>query len=284
MSISRLASFLAIFTILGIALVLAQPSLTPPAGPIAESGRYGTLIEVNDDTAPGNGSFRHVISQPGSYILVSNIDTGTSNGILIDSDNVTLDLNGYTLEGSGEKGIAVPVEGGLGRSFEGITVRDGRIVGYDTGIRGFEFNTNFLTNNFTSTLFSGLDIRATDVGIVFDFGIVERCNVVSGRLGIDCFGSTVTDTVVRVNAEAGVAATAFRAVRSVIRTCHAITFVDGTGGGIGFDLSRTLVTGSRADVSQTGFSLNTGDIATGCLSNASTNFVSATSQTTDSNF
>ncbi len=37
------------------------------------------------------------ITQPGSYFLTANITVATGNGIAINSDNVTLDLNGFTL-------------------------------------------------------------------------------------------------------------------------------------------------------------------------------------------
>src|SRR4051794_34078108 len=51
---------------------------------------------------PGDGSgFPVTISQPGSYKLTSNLTVAspTSNGIVIQADNVTLDLNGFSISG-----------------------------------------------------------------------------------------------------------------------------------------------------------------------------------------
>jgi len=64
---------------------------------------------------PAPGGFPIVISQPGSYYLGENI-TGEADkdGIHIRADNVTLDLNGFTLKGAEGKssynGITVPLD------------------------------------------------------------------------------------------------------------------------------------------------------------------------------
>ena len=36
------------------AIAIAQPSLTPPPGPVSESSRFGTRIELTQATAPGD--------------------------------------------------------------------------------------------------------------------------------------------------------------------------------------------------------------------------------------
>lgn len=57
-----------------------------------------------------NGT-NYIIDKPGSYYFTGNITISTNNtdGIVIDADNVSLDLNGYTLNGSnaGDDGIWV---------------------------------------------------------------------------------------------------------------------------------------------------------------------------------
>ena len=55
---------------------------------------------VNTNTAPGSSSAQFVISQPGSYYLTGNImsaNVSGLNGIEIVTNNVTLDLNGFSL-------------------------------------------------------------------------------------------------------------------------------------------------------------------------------------------
>ncbi len=86
----------------GAALV-AGP-LTPPGGPVAST--YKTLneieprIPVGPTTTPGDADSVYRISQPGSYYLTGDV-VGQSgkDGIEIAAENITLDLNGFTLRG-----------------------------------------------------------------------------------------------------------------------------------------------------------------------------------------
>jgi hypothetical protein len=98
-----------------VSLVRAGP-MDPPGPPTG--GTMKPLDQIEPRTAiwqPGAGDFPIVISQPGSYYLVENI-TGVADkdGILIMADNVTLDLNGFTLKGAEGKssynGITVPLD------------------------------------------------------------------------------------------------------------------------------------------------------------------------------
>jgi hypothetical protein len=65
-------------------------------------------IELNQAQAIATGSYQTlVISEPGSYKLTSNLDAASdTNGIVINVGDVTLDLNGFTIEGRGSGGLA----------------------------------------------------------------------------------------------------------------------------------------------------------------------------------
>lgn len=71
------------------------------------------------------------ITQPGSYLLLRDIvleEPGTA--ILIAADNVSLNLNGHTIRGPGNKqGVGIAVEG-----VSGISIHNGNIVDFGTGI------------------------------------------------------------------------------------------------------------------------------------------------------
>jgi len=61
---------------------------------------FSTIVSATN--TPGDGTNTFIISAPGSYFLVGNI-TGESgkHGVSIQSDDVTLDLNGFAVIGGG---------------------------------------------------------------------------------------------------------------------------------------------------------------------------------------
>jgi hypothetical protein len=93
---------------------------------------------VND--LPGDPSALHVISQSGKYFLAADVVvTGSTHGILIDADDVTLNLNGFSLHGTPGSLDGIHVVAGLGRGIKinsgigGIPVAHGtgsRVVGF----------------------------------------------------------------------------------------------------------------------------------------------------------
>ena len=75
----------------------AQGPLTPPGAP---APMMKTLDQVEPRTAVTN--LPYTIAQSGSYYLTGNlVESGTTTGLVIQADNVTLDLNGFALLGSG---------------------------------------------------------------------------------------------------------------------------------------------------------------------------------------
>ena len=67
---------------------------TPPCA-IAD-GR----IEINQASVEAAGGFPFTITEPGSYVLTGNLSVpADTNGIVIDTDEITLDLNGFSISG-----------------------------------------------------------------------------------------------------------------------------------------------------------------------------------------
>jgi hypothetical protein len=131
-------------TLIGVAGVGALAALSkagplnPPAGPVAATGR--TVDEIYNKipaggggdgrvAVPGGGNF--IISQPGSYVLTGDIVVSSAdNGLLINTDNVTVDLNGYAVRATTFVTSGIVTSPGV----RGVVVRNGRVNGFQNGV------------------------------------------------------------------------------------------------------------------------------------------------------
>jgi parallel beta-helix repeat protein len=98
----------------------AQGSLTPPGAPGAT---MKTLDQIEART-PVSGSTN--ITQSGSYYLTGNV---TDGGISISANDVTLDLRGFSLVGSGS-GNGITISSGM----QNVVVRNGTVKGFSAGV------------------------------------------------------------------------------------------------------------------------------------------------------
>lgn len=110
----------------GPATLFAQGSLTPLGAPAVT---MKTLDQVRPGTAIGTLPF--TISAPGHYYVTANLAT-TGSGITIAADDVTLDLNGFTLSGDGDTGDLGIATSGTARAR--IRIRGGTVRNFAVGI------------------------------------------------------------------------------------------------------------------------------------------------------
>jgi hypothetical protein len=225
------------FSLQPSALLYAQGSLTPPGAPAAT---MKTLAQIEPrtpiNTLSGDGQDIYVISQPGSYYLTTNITaTGSLNAISINTNGVSLDLDGFTIASTGANGTAILLAGnqvtGIGNA--DITISNGHIRGSVTNNAGTYGGPGFYNgisyNNAGGTPYN-VRVSGITVSGCQNFGIflgtdgssvVESCTVSTvGGYGIQASGVSHS-TAVQCGATSISADTA--------SDCYAST----TGGGYG---------------------------------------------------
>ncbi|MEL7473926.1 MAG: right-handed parallel beta-helix repeat-containing protein [Planctomycetota bacterium] len=111
----------------GAALVVLGGDLDPPAGAVAPTMK--TLADVEPRGAIRNDFVTItpiVINASGSYYLAEDIlSLPNQHGVEITADNVTLDLNGYTIRGNTEVGSLDGVH--IAAGVDNVTIRNGTI-------------------------------------------------------------------------------------------------------------------------------------------------------------
>lgn len=205
----------------------AQGSLTPPGAPAAT---MKTLQEIEPRTPIGSLPF--AISTPGSYYVTSNL-ISSLGGISISSDDVVIDLNGFTLTGAGSlTGIAVPA------ARRNILVRNGTLRNWGSGIEA---------NAAVYSSFEQLQATANGTGI----RVGEHCHVRRTIASSNSFvgiiasvASTISECYAAANGSEGLRA------GSSSQILDSTASVNGTTG---------ILVGDNCSVSRCHTSANSGD-------------------------
>jgi parallel beta-helix repeat protein len=264
----------------------SQGSLNPPGSPAPTMKRLDELeprTNLQATPAPAgvdttNANFQFVINQPGSYYLSANLAVTKPNGIQINAEGVTLDLNGFQVSrgsGSGGDGIQIPA------TAHRFRLLNGSIKGFAFGI-----NTPGTSSGARASKFRDLDVSGcTSVALVSGPGaFLESCDVhdntgtrgfsgISGTTFINC---TAAANTVDIAMAAGVGATLINCTASsntctfgiyadggsTITNCNALgntstdTFSCGIGTGTGCTITSSTAYANYS--SSASFSANTG--------------------------
>lgn len=157
-----------------------QGSLTPPGIP---APTMKTLDQVEARTPLAGGTSPIVISSPGSYYLTASVTVASGDGITIGANNVTLDLNGFTVSTTAfpqnEKGIF------LAGTPANITILNGFITGGVTNSGGVYNGPGFSYGIYCADTPRNVRVAGVNVagcmlhGIYLALGssVVESCTV-----------------------------------------------------------------------------------------------------------
>jgi hypothetical protein len=228
--------------------VHAQGSLTPPGAP---APTMKTLAQIEPRTPIP--SLPYTITNSGSYYLTTNlVGIGGSAGVTINANNVTLDLNGFTLQG-------VPLSGNgiyVANSFTNLVFRNGSITGW--GSHGIDTYSAAFPRNM---VFDRLTISGNaQRGIFSEAGcIVRDCLFIgNGSDGFNSVGGEITGCLARNNGGYG-----FSVYGAELHQCVGEY---NTGGGFSLSYSRALDCNSKQN-SGNGFTcVGAGDAIRGCRS------------------
>ena len=188
------------------ALASAQGTLTPPSAAPAPSMRSLDQIEPRRPLGTPNqlNTATLVISAPGSYVLQGNVTVAAGDAIQIRADDVTLNLNGFTIASTAgtAEGCGIRL-GGTTATARRARLRNGRIYS-----PGYTFESGppsvFTGGGFAQAVAPDHADACSDV-------LVEEVQISSGQGGIDAGpDSTVSDCMVRFVSSFAIRATTVR--------------------------------------------------------------------------
>jgi len=200
-------------------------ALTIALIPAAASAADGQVL-ITQASVVAAGGFPYTITQPGSYKLATNLVVpGLIDGIHIEADRVTLDLNGFTILGPCS---AVPcvvlATVGIKADRNGVEIRNGTVSGFNTGI--FVTHSGRLAD-LTADHNGAEGFSLTNVS-------AERLSANNNFYGVRGFGSTLSQ-ILAVDNFYGIQANGGAVTESVAR-----------GNNVGIDLTNATLLNSLA--------------------------------------
>jgi hypothetical protein len=179
---------------------------------------------INNSTVMAAGGYPYVISNPGSYKLSGNLTVpdGNTTAIVIAHDNVTIDLNGFSILGpvnctpggglfcgTGGNALGYGIRAGSDspmQAYFNITIRNGMIQGM--GADGIHLlGDNILVEDLRvrSNGLSGIVVRSSSLNPGQTNLILHHNTVqLTGSYGIKTYGGVITDNTIDQAGNSGI--------------------------------------------------------------------------------
>jgi len=186
-----------------------QGVLTPPGAPAAT---MKSLAQIEPRTAITNTASLVTITQPGSYYLTGNLTVSSGDGIVIATNCVTLDLNGFTISSTAASAAGYGIK--LTNAPSDITICNGHIrsgvTNNGSGVysgSGFGYGLAFSVGIPANVLVSRVSVAGCLYGSIYlnngNSTLVESCTVQTvGSVGI--VASTIKQSTARDCAITGI--------------------------------------------------------------------------------
>ena len=193
-----------------LSTVFAQGSLTP-LGPPAPTMK--SLDQIEARTPISSAPF--TISSSGSYYLTKNLYVTTGDAITITTNQITLDLNGFTISSTAPSAAGSGIL--LGPSVTDIAIFNGHIKGGVTNNAGVYIGGGFANGIYFSGVVAPWNVQVREVsvsgclnsgiyiGLVGQVKVVESC-VVRTLGGTGIFASSVSHCTARDCGDTGILA------------------------------------------------------------------------------
>jgi hypothetical protein len=183
---------LAVIRAIGLSIAVGISAGTPAlAGEILISQEAAVAGGITPGDAP---DFPITLTAPGRYRLTGNLDAPAgADGFAIESDNVTLDFDGFTLNGGGEAATGV-ISGN-----DAVEIRDGVITGFELFAIDTHSVGRFWTVSGMRVVANGLGVSAGTYARVVDNNISFNNNY-----GLSCQFCLVQGNVVAQNHDDGI--------------------------------------------------------------------------------
>jgi hypothetical protein len=198
---NRFNTFLLVLVVLMAGAIIAILANRAGAGPLdPPAPPASTLPQVEPRIPIDHLPFS--ISTPGSYFLTKDLTVGSFiDGITISASNVTLDLNGFTLDGAGVGKTAILGPVSAPSTIHGVRVSNGIITGWI----GYAVGLNFVTGADVGSI-SVHDEAGSFIVAIFlgPDSVLHDCSVTRSQTGvITSNGDTVKGCTIASNQNSG---------------------------------------------------------------------------------